>query len=128
MNVLIKTEAAREIISIESVLHKDPGRKITAQSALTHDVDLFRAVKLMQTLAQIVKRNMDKALCVSAHIFHQGSGVEQNHVRVMAKRVDILIMEMLHDAVFYVVDDKACHIDGILCGGIRRCIREVEIL
>ena len=46
----------------------------------------------------------------------------------MTKRVDILIMEVLDDAIFHVVNDKARHIDRVLCGGIRRRICKVKVL
>ena len=69
-NTFIEAVPTREVVTVKTVLGKNPAGDITAQTRLAHDVDRLCAVQFRHPLPQVIHWNMFlKAFGISLFMF-----------------------------------------------------------
>ena len=115
-NRLVEAEATCKVICGIAVAFKDTTGDIATQTTLTNDVDDLARIYLVKALSQLIDGDIIETLDVSSLIFTDGSGIQKRYAAVSRELIGILNMPLLHNTARDVVDHKASHIHGILCG------------
>ena len=113
---LIEAEAACKVICCIAVSFENTAGNIASEPTLADHVNGLAGIHLIKAFSQLVNGNVVKAFNMTSLIFSDCSGIQQGYAAVSGKLIRVLDMPLLHNTACDVVDHKASHIYGILCG------------
>lgn len=128
-NTFIEAVPTREVVTVKTVLGKNPAGDITAQTRLAHDVDRLCAVQFRHPGS----RRSSTGICFSKPLAYpfscsaSGPCVQKCNAAILGQSSKVFIMKLFYHAAQQVLSRKPRHVHRIFCRRIRRRIGQVQI-